>query len=583
MRIYKSLIAACALLMQPAMAAVEVVSPEAWTLYRGTSIVQPRVAHPTKDACQKAAPSKDVIYQCRASETFIVRADAPPPPPPAPTCTTPQPAPETRTQSCPSGTTGTWSQSRAFVAAPHPTCWVPGSSWAPATAPAGACTPVVTPPPPPPPPPVSGANAGVPQGATETLVATTAMVGTRTFHVRSLADAQAVQWGSLACGDVVNIHPGTYPIKVGLRAQCPASNPVTINGVSDAAGNKPVISGSGATTMPGSANVFSNTPAYGESLGIFVIKRGTSDSYNGPKPSGIVIQGIALTGAANGQTYRALNGSTQTFGDAANIYVHVGSDITIQNVTAQDGAFCLFVMAKDGSLSQAGERITLRNSRMSGCGVVGAYYQHNVYMQSSSPLVEGNYFGKVKSGSQGSSYKSRSSGEIFRANYVVASARAIDFVHSEEQSSGIAARPDYGTDWVYGNTIISDGPEAIHFGGDNYGEQEGGALFTPSIPYRKTLYFWNNKVTLEANSAAYRVNVFDLSLRDTVAHVWGNTFAFSGGRSDGEFSWLQWAGQLRLGTNTVTGKQPANARSDANAAMYSITTGNPVPALPAGL
>lgn len=131
-----------------AHAAIEVVSPEAWDLYRGNSIVQPRVSYPSKASCQAAAPL-DVQHRCVGRETFVRRPDAPPPPPP-PTCTAPRPAQETRTQTCPTGTTGNWSQSRSYTAAAYPTCWTAGP-WTPAEAPAGSCVPVVEPPPPPPP------------------------------------------------------------------------------------------------------------------------------------------------------------------------------------------------------------------------------------------------------------------------------------------------------------------------------------------------------------------------------------------------------------------------------------------------
>lgn len=136
------LLAAClALLAGSALAAIEVVSPEVWTLYRGTSIVQPRVAYSSKAECQAAAPL-DLQHRCTAAETFVRRADAP-----SPTCTTPQPATETRTVQCPAGSTGSWSQSLAYTAAPYPTCWTAGS-WTPSSAPAGACTAVTAPPPP---------------------------------------------------------------------------------------------------------------------------------------------------------------------------------------------------------------------------------------------------------------------------------------------------------------------------------------------------------------------------------------------------------------------------------------------------
>lgn len=122
-------------------AAVEVISPEAWTLYRGTSIVQPRVAYPTKVACEAAA-ALDVRHRCQGTETFVRRADAP-----APTCTAPQPATETQVVQCPAGTTGSWTQARSYVSAPYPTCWVAGG-WTPASAPADVCTTLPTTPPP---------------------------------------------------------------------------------------------------------------------------------------------------------------------------------------------------------------------------------------------------------------------------------------------------------------------------------------------------------------------------------------------------------------------------------------------------
>lgn len=45
---------------------------------------------------------------------------------------------------CPSGTTGSWKQTTTYAQAPYPTCW--SASVSPSSAPAGACTPVVTPP-----------------------------------------------------------------------------------------------------------------------------------------------------------------------------------------------------------------------------------------------------------------------------------------------------------------------------------------------------------------------------------------------------------------------------------------------------
>jgi hypothetical protein len=79
-------------------------------------------------------------YECRELRFYaVVEADPVPPP----TCTAPQPPNESQTMACPSGTVGSWTQTRSYVAAPYPTCWTPGP-WAPTSPPAGACT---TPPP----------------------------------------------------------------------------------------------------------------------------------------------------------------------------------------------------------------------------------------------------------------------------------------------------------------------------------------------------------------------------------------------------------------------------------------------------
>lgn len=61
-----------------------------------------------------------------------------------PTCTTPRPADETQPGACPTGTTGSWTQTRTYASAPYPTCWSAGN-WTPSAPPAGTC---VTAPPP---------------------------------------------------------------------------------------------------------------------------------------------------------------------------------------------------------------------------------------------------------------------------------------------------------------------------------------------------------------------------------------------------------------------------------------------------
>jgi parallel beta-helix repeat protein len=445
-------------------------------------------------------------------------------------------------------------------------------------------------------PPVTGGNAGVFQGASATLVCTTALAGSHaTYDVgpgKAYTELDNVPFGALVAGDVVNIYARATPYRsvFGLRAQGTSANPVVINGVTDSACNKPVIDFDGARTAAGSnpgngQNVYGPDVQYNEGLAGIIVKRGPSvqDAYGTYEPKWIVIQGLAVRGARSGSTFTTLAGGTFTRGSSGCIWIQSGADITIRNNDVSDCAFGIFLMAKDNMLSETTLRVTIANNRVYGHGVAGSYSEHGFYVQAASPIVEGNYIGQVRAGSQGSSYKSRASGEVFRHNYVVCSAFCADFVQTEEQTNGIAVQPDYGTDYVYANTFVSEGA-AIHYGGDNRGEQNSQSVtaveFVPPVPYRKHLRFWNN--TFNLSTSAYRLWLFKLSARETEMDAWGNTFnlTFTGG---GQLSWLGFAGQLRLGPgNVVHGSAPVDAQTDSGAVapLFSVTSGAPIPTDP---
>lgn len=415
---------------------------------------------------------------------------------------------------------------------------------------------------------------------------TTAMTGIRTFDVgpgHTYSEPDTVPWGSLLAGDVVNIyHRATpYAWKIGLRGQGTQANPIVLNGVTDANGNRPVFQFAGARTASGSnpggaGNVFAGVPEYGESLGGIVIKRGPNDDYFSYKPQWIEIRNLETRGATNGATYTTLAGGSAAFGAAGGIYIHVGRDILIENCVSADNSFGIFTMAKDELLSQATERLTVRSCRVFGNGIVNSWFEHNFYVQCANPVLEGNFIGQTRSGSLGSSYKSRSSGEIFRYNYVEASARACDWVHSEEQSGGIAAQADYGIDYAYGNVIVNDSSlpngaayEPIHYGGDNDGEQDPGQpVFSPTLAYRTHLYFFNNTViNRDPAGQLFRIVIFGISIVPGTIDAWNNIFVCTG---PSNFSWVEYAGTLNLrGTNLAFGAI-AETRPEATPGQYAI-------------
>lgn len=437
--------------------------------------------------------------------------------------------------------------------------------------------------------------------------------GTR-YDVTSDAQLDAVPWGALTAGSVVNIFWKSTPYlrKIGMRGQGTLANPIIVNGVTDASGNRPILQFSGAGvataagTNPGGANnVFSGTPAFGESLGGFVIKRGPSDTYGVYAPKHIQVKNLEMrqAGGTTGRTYTSVaTGGTVTYDPpAAGLYLLLVEDFLCENCLIYDNGFGVFTQAKDGSLSEACKRTTFRNCRVYGNGTSGSFLEHNFYVQAVSPIIEGCFIGIVRSGSQGSSYKTRSSNEIFRYNYVQASARALDFVHSEDQAvDGIPLQPGYGTDYVYGNVIVNDAAlgnfagNVIHLGGDNLGEDDTGAFINPSEVYRRRMYFFNNTVVFRGidSSNPYRGAIFDLSLAannpntskgaPSTLESWNNIFVYTGSTAPPtEPGWMEWAGVLNhYGNNLAFGTFQA-ARSDAISGRYvfnntgTLLTGNP--------
>ncbi len=398
---------------------------------------------------------------------------------------------------------------------------------------------------------------------------TTALTGSnKTYDV---GDGKAytidtVPWAKLVAGDVVNIYYSSseYKYKFCLAGIGTADKPIIVNGVTDANGNRPKFNFAGSKTAAGcltsdSDNVFNTASQWSlEDYGGIVIRPKVSAAY-GTKPAHIQIKNLELHGAASGNSFTSLTGATMSFGDSAGVWIQPSTDILLENNVIYDNDFGIFSMAKNDILAEACERLVMRNNRVYGNGKVNNYYDHNFYVQSTHPIIEGNFIGQTRVGSEGSSYKSRSAGEIFRYNYVIASARAIDLVHSEDQASGIGAQSDYAKDFVYGNVIVNDcslgncAMNPIHYGGDNLGEQESsGGVFTPTTKYRKDLFFFNNTVVHNVSqSQSYYTDMFDLSLAETTVHAWNNIFYLNGTSS---FAWVETAGIVNFeGPNLVYG------------------------------
>jgi len=329
----------------------------------------------------------------------------------------------------------------------------------------------------PPPPQVSPATA-----------CSTRLTGSHaTYDVgpgKPYTELTTVPWLSLTAGDVVNIHyrAEPYRTKIGLRAQGSADAPVVINGVTDTNCQRPVISGENAVTATDA-----RTAGFGRDIqgaGLIQIFRLPTDPYDTFTPRHITIQNLALTGARNGKGYQNNTGATATYDYfSAGIYAVRVHNLTVENCEITGNGLGVFTNTKGDTPDGYSANIVIRRNRIYNNGNPGRQTEHNLYVQARRALYEGNYIGQTVGGS---SLKDRSSGTVIRYNKILASARALDLVETEEEYySNLRNDPLYNHAWVYGNIIINDNQlpygssvNLIHWGFDNdLAKSRAGTLF----------------------------------------------------------------------------------------------------------
>jgi len=397
----------------------------------------------------------------------------------------------------------------------------------------------------------------------------------------SHTELTTIPWNTLKAGSVVNIfyRPDPYRTKIALRVSGTEKAPIIVNGVTDTAGNRPVISGDGAVTAKSNANTGiydSDHPENGEALGLIMIKRSqTTDPY-GYKAKHLVIQNLEIR-ATSGRSFVAQNGQTKRYSQsAAGIWADVVEDLLINNVVVTDHGFGIFVNnrnAFDMVESETSRRITVSNSRIFGNGRSGSYLEHNLYLQGVGCALKDSYVGRLREGAEGSSYKDRCSGSRITGNTIDCAARCLDLVHDESGSdkkrdTPTDTAPDYDVVMVSGNHIRSNSSvSCLHFGGDNLGEGSG-----PFPTYRNgPLTFNDNECTIGGLPAEYdgRAYAFDIQHVAGVVNASGNKIRITIRSGSNQAAWLRTYGTVHLGSNDAPGLIDATA--EAVAGEYRVT------------
>jgi hypothetical protein len=404
---------------------------------------------------------------------------------------------------------------------------------------------------------------------------TAALTGTRTFNATNLTEFDLIPFATLQPGDVVNIFHNAIPYNriIRISDSGTAANPIIINGVTNANGDRPVISGANARVTPGSmpggtANIFNSTStaswAYREGTSLVGTACRVTDPWNAYRPKHIQFKNLEIVGAVKGNYFYDNFGTVHAWDQASGFRVQEGEGIIGDNLVIHNNDFGYFTQAYNGLPNYAPLNCVLRNSRIYDCGMVGRSSEHGAYIQGIKPILENNWFGPNKIGSLGSTIKLRAAGFIIRHNWMMSSdGRLLDIVQTEDSNDGVRVDASYGYGHVYGNVItnlwsatVVGASFPIHIGGDNAGEDKtttewiGGVqvptntltdadLTGPSTgivaKYIHTVYFYDNTVVFKSDSSQkWRCAIFDLSLSGTATNPrtkvweWNNAFRMIG-------------------------------------------------------
>jgi hypothetical protein len=298
------------------------------------------------------------------------------------------------------------------------------------------------------------------------LVAFTLLAGAARAAVHEVGPGQPlaaiadVPWHTLGPGDEVRIHwrPEPYREKWVIGRSGAEGAPLVVRGIPGPNGERPVISGDGATTPE-------PLDFTGEARG--VLKIGTSNVPEETLPEHVVVEGLEVRAGHPDYSFTDDHGVVQDYAlNAAAIFVERARHLVIRDCVITDSANGLFVAAFDGDTQD----VLIQGNHIHGNGNVGRAFEHNAYTAAIGIVYEGNRFGPTRPGSVGNALKDRSAGLVVRYNWIEGGNRQLDLTEGDD-SEAITSHPSYHRTFVYGNVLIEpDGAgnsQIVHYGGDN--------------------------------------------------------------------------------------------------------------------
>jgi hypothetical protein len=347
---------------------------------------------------------------------------------------------------------------------------------------------------------------------------------------RPLARIADVPWATLRPGDTILIHWRAEPYreKWVICRQGTEEAPITVRGVPNEKGERPIVDGDGALT-PAPLNYWN------EERGI--LKIGGANVPADTMPRWIIIEGLEIRGARRGRTFTGDDGTRREYAvNAAAIHVEKAENTIIRDCVLSDSGNGLFI----GSSAAAPTRdILVEANHIHSNGNEGSAFEHNSYTEALGIIFQYNHYGPLREGASGNNLKDRSAGLVIRYNWIESGNRQLDLVDAGEPA--LFDHPAYRETFVYGNVLLepagAGNRQIIHYGGDS------GQLGR----YRKgVLWIFHNTVI---STRTDRTTLFGLSSDEERCEAWNNVFfATAAGNT---LSLLDQAGQLNMEKNLL--------------------------------
>lgn len=379
---------------------------------------------------------------------------------------------------------------------------------------------------------------------------------------KSHEDLSDVPFETLKPGDMVRIHhrPEPYRNVLLLSARGSAEHPIRLCGVRSDSGERPVLEAERATTASQAGMA-----ARWNSLALILFNRHERGDYHRDYPAHWVVEGLRIQGAREGVPFTDVDGKQQTFEDGSScISVIRGKHLTFRDNEITNCGFGLFAKSTDLEAERV-EDILIEGNYIHGNNPDDLWSAHNVYTQALGIVVQ---FNRLVGSEKTNNFKDRSTGLVFRYNYVDrAGAHNLDLVEAEEYRETANQDPRYRQTYVYGNLIRQVfGAAVVQYGGDHYDPEY--------LPYfrKGDLYFFHNTVVMEddwqpgSKKKAWSHAAFVVTTVEEKVHLLNNIFDYRGHANSFELMGMkevhpfEQGGHFILGVNWLPPGWVRNAR-----------------------